>query len=106
MQNRIDRLENLVLSLMTNGPQAAGPAAAAAALSQAHSASSVSGSSSFPVNTEGTPQDDMDYDEDDPDVTDVAKSIGVMKMDGEKALYISEAHWYSLLAEVCCSDSI
>src|ERR1700753_4058894 len=79
MQNRIDRLENLVLSLMTNGPQSAGPQAAAAVLAQANSgpASSVSGSSSFPVDTEDTTvQDDMEYaDEHDADVADVAKSI-------------------------------
>jgi hypothetical protein len=104
MQNRIDRLENLVLSLMTNGPQSAGPKAAAAVLAEAQSgaASSVSGSSSFPVDTEDTTvHDDMDFgDEQDAEVEDVAKSIGVMKVDGEKSIYISEAHWYSILAEV------
>jgi hypothetical protein len=105
MQNRIDRLENLVLSLMTNGPQSAGPQAATAALAQTNSsngpASSVSGSSSFPVDTEDTVHDDMDFeDEQDPDVVSVTKNIGVMKMDGAKSMYIPEAHWYSILAEV------
>lgn len=88
---------------MTDGPTAAGPAAAAAALAHTQStgaASSVSGSSSFPIDTDETANDDMDYDEDQ-DVNAVAKSIGVMKVDGGKAMYISEAHWYSLLAEVC-----
>jgi hypothetical protein len=37
MQNRIDRLEGLVLPLMTNGAQSAGPAAAAAAISRSQS---------------------------------------------------------------------
>jgi hypothetical protein len=103
MQNRIDRLENLVLSLMTNGPQAAGPAAAAAALAQtgsAATASSVSGSSGFPVDTEDTNHDDMDFDDGDTEVNDVAKSIGFMKVDGAKSMYISEAHWFNILAEV------
>jgi len=105
MQNRIDRLENLVLSLMTNGPQAAGPSAAAAAL--AHTtpstgpASSISGSSTFPVDTEDTIHEDMDFgEEQDAEVADVAKSIGVMKVDGGKSMYVSETHWYSILAEV------
>lgn len=106
MQNRIDRLENLVLSLMTNGPQSAGPQAAAAVLAQTNSgtASSVSGSSSFPVDTEDTTvHDDMDFGDDpDAEVENVAKSIGVMKVDGGKSIYISEAHWYSILAEVSC----
>jgi hypothetical protein len=106
MQNRIDRLENLVLSLMTNGPQSAGPTAATAALAQtteapAGPASSVSGSSSFPVDTEDTNHDDMEFGDDhDAEVNDVAKSIGVMKVDSGKVFYASEAHWYSILAEV------
>ncbi|KAG9536290.1 hypothetical protein KCU77_g23346, partial [Aureobasidium melanogenum] len=37
MQNRIDRLESLVLSLMTNGTQAAGPSAAHAAINSSRS---------------------------------------------------------------------
>jgi hypothetical protein len=40
MQNRIDRLEGLVLSLMTNGAQSAGPAAAQAAIAQSMSSAS------------------------------------------------------------------
>jgi hypothetical protein len=39
MQNRIDRLEGLVLSLMTNGAQSAGPAAAQAAIASSHMSS-------------------------------------------------------------------
>jgi hypothetical protein len=106
MQNRIDRLENLVLSLMTNGPQSAGPAAAAAALAQTTDtpvgpASSVSGSSSFPMETEDTNHDDIEFGDDhDEEVNNVAKSIGVMKVDSGKVFYASEAHWYSILAEV------
>jgi len=105
MQNRIDRLEGLVLSLMTNGPQSAGPAAAVAALAQTNPMppSSVSESSSgFQVDTEDTNNDDMEQDGDDEDkeVDNVAKSIGVMKVDGGKNMFISEAHWYSILAEI------
>jgi hypothetical protein len=110
MQNRIDRLENLVLSLMTNGPQSAGPQAAAEALAQTNitgPASSVSGSSSFPVETEDTNPDDMDFgDEQDEEVARVTKNIGVLKVDGSKSMYISEAHWYSILAGVSTAQTV
>ena len=48
MQNRIDRLESLVLSLMTNGAQSAGPAAANAALSDGLRGSYSGGSPDHP----------------------------------------------------------
>jgi hypothetical protein len=51
MQNRIDRLEGLVLSLMTNGAQSAGPAAAVSEISRTQSDSA--GSSSFPLDLDG-----------------------------------------------------
>ena len=106
MQNRIDRLESLVLSLMTNGPQSAGPAAATAAISAAGpvTGSSVSGSSAgFPLDVDG---DDVIKEEiggqqqEDNEIDQVARSIGVMKVDNNKAVFMSEAHWYSILAEI------
>lgn len=107
VQNRIDKLENLVLSLMTNGPASAGPRAAAAALEQTRSlpTGSISEeSSAFPVETDDTlnedeMEDDMQEDQDE-DVDKISKSIGVMKVDSGKSIYISEEHWYSMLAEV------
>lgn len=98
MQNRIDRLEGLVLSLMTNGAQSAGPAAAAAALSASTS--------------NGTPDDPQEYDIDEDDMvkdevrddeseTDqVTKSFGVMKVDNNKSMYFGEAHWATILSDV------
>ncbi|GMG08737.1 unnamed protein product [Aspergillus oryzae] len=92
MQNRIDRLESLVLSLMTNGSQAAGPAAAMAALS---------GNSSSIGSTQHTT--DLDLDEDtsggpeESDTEQVTKSFGIMKVDNNKSYYFSEAHWASVL---------
>lgn len=106
MQNRIDRLEGLVLSLMTNGPQSAGPVAAVAALAQTKStpASDMSRiSSNLTIDTGDSNHDDMEEDmddRDDRDVDHVAKSIGVMKVDGGKNMFISEAHWFSILAEI------
>lgn len=38
---------------------------------------------------------------DDSDVEQVAKSIGVMKVDNNKTIFASEAHWYAILGEVC-----
>jgi len=108
MQNRIDRLEGLVLSLMTNGAQSAGPAAAAAAIAGSRMASSTSGSSAdAPLDVdyrqdtikEENGMDDMDGDES--EVDRVAKSIGVMKVDNNRQFFISEQHWYAILGEVC-----
>ncbi|KAL1634399.1 hypothetical protein SLS56_002409 [Neofusicoccum ribis] len=115
MQNRIDRLEGLVLSLMTNGAQSAGPAAAAAAIAsmnlpsnpQSHQGS-ISGSSST---MDATLDVDVDAPEpikeeqgstahEDSDVEQVAKSIGVMKVDNNKTIFASEAHWYAILGEI------
>lgn len=95
MQNRIDRLEGLVLSLMTNGAQSAGPTAAAAAI-----AGSMSGSSAdHPHDLNGTESIKEEEDEDS-EVEQVAKSIGVMKVDNNRAIFASEAHWYAILGEI------
>ncbi|PGH26814.1 hypothetical protein AJ80_01580 [Polytolypa hystricis UAMH7299] len=96
MQNRIDRLENLVLSLMTNGAQAAGPAAAVAAVNS-------SGSSDSQRNMNDLDIDDDDIDEkDESDTEQVTKAIGFMKVDtqSQKSYYVSEAHWASILNEI------
>ncbi|KAK3065921.1 hypothetical protein LTS18_002240, partial [Coniosporium uncinatum] len=107
MQNRIDRLEGLVLSLMTNGAQSAGPAAAAAAIAGSRMAGSTSGSSAdAPLDVdyrqdtikEENGMDDMDGD--DSEVDRVAKSIGVMKVDNNRQFFVSEQHWYAILAEI------
>jgi hypothetical protein len=100
MQNRIDRLEGLVLSLMTNGAQSAGPAAAAAAINRSQSDSA---GSSFPREAEQE-DDDMirEDDEDDSDVDGVANSLGVLKVDSDKGktTYIGDSHWHLVLADV------
>lgn len=94
MQNRIDRLESLVLSLMTNGSQSAGPSAAMAAIS--------GNSSAGPARH----LNEADVDEDGPggheesETEQVTKSFGIMKFDNNKSYYISDAHWASVLNEV------
>jgi hypothetical protein len=92
MQNRIDRLEGLVLSLMTNGAQSGGPAAAMAALSQGGSADSR-------PDLDG---DAMNAGEEESDTEQVTRSLGIMKFDSkdQKSFYISQAHWASILNDV------
>lgn len=110
MQNRIDRLEGLVLSLMTNGSQAAGPAAAAQALS---TGTSTIGSGSLGPNLDNEldettmmEAEDAEADEDgqeaESETDGVTKSFGIMKVDTErqKTFYIGEAHWAALLNEI------
>jgi hypothetical protein len=93
MQNRIDRLESLVLSLMTNGNQSAGPAAAVAALSNE---SATSGQSVRDIEV----GDDAGDGQNDSETESVTKSFGIMKVDNNKSYYISEAHWASVLNDV------
>jgi hypothetical protein len=104
MQNRIDRLESLVLSLMTNGAQSAGPTAATAALaSTAPTTESIrSGSSAgFPLDVDSVKEEMENGQEgDESEVDQVAKSMGIMKVDSNKNIFASEQHWYSILAEV------
>ena len=102
MQNRIDRLEGLVLSLMTNGAQSAGPAAAAAAISRSHSDSAAS--SSLPYDQEYE-NDDMikeEGEEEESDVEGVTNSLGVLKVDADqgKSMYVGDSHWHLVLADV------
>lgn len=100
MQNRIDRLEGLVLSLMTNGAQSAGPAAAVAAISRSQSDST---GSLPPVMAE---DDDMIKEEEecdeDSDVDGVANSLGVLKVDPDKgkSQYFGDSHWHLVLQDV------
>ncbi|KIH90260.1 C6 transcription factor [Sporothrix brasiliensis 5110] len=106
MQNRIDRLENLVLSLMHtgNGVDAATAASAASivpGVSAANSVSRTDSISSAPKDTGSSqPQDDMD---DESDVDDgLATSLGVLKVDTDrgKSMYIGQEHWHTILSDI------
>lgn len=97
MQNRIDRLEGLVLSLMTNGAQSAGPTAAMATISGDSSAGSTGLSHELDL--------DDDHGAEESDTEQVTKSFGVMKMDNNKSYYISDAHWASVLNDVSLVSS-
>lgn len=95
MQNRIDRLEGLVLSLMTNGYPSTGSAAAMAALSGNDSAGSTHHSNSISVDEDEGPTGPEES-----DTEQVTKSFGIMKVDNNKSYYISDAHWASVLSDV------
>ncbi|KPI45212.1 putative transcriptional regulatory protein [Cyphellophora attinorum] len=105
MQNRIDRLEGLVLSLMTNGSSAPGPAAAGEALSAGGSSGMPSGSLGPDLDNELDGNDDMHDDDDDDNESEtenVTKSFGILKVDqdNKKTFYVGEAHWAALLNEI------
>jgi hypothetical protein len=109
MQNRIDRLEGLVLSLMTNGAQSAGPAAAQAAIAQSMSSAS---SEQYDIGnmasgmSNGQPESIAEEDAgDESEMETVTKSIGIMKVNNNATIFASEAHWYAILGEVCYHSS-
>ncbi|KAK3334773.1 fungal-specific transcription factor domain-containing protein [Neurospora tetraspora] len=108
MQNRIDRLEGLVLSLVHGGanidlPPAATAtnAAATAGGGQGAGSTTTSGSSVFlhVDDDDGAMQDD----EGESDVDDgLATSLGVLKVDADrgKSMYLGQGHWHTVLADI------
>lgn len=103
MQNRIDRLEGLVLSLMTNGAQSAGPTAAVAAISRSQSDSAASSSLQQQELDRGGDHMIKEEDEaDDSEVDGVTDSLGVLKVDADKgkSAYFGDSHWHLVLADV------
>jgi hypothetical protein len=99
MQNRIDRLEGLVLSLMTNGAQSAGPAAAAAAISRSTSISDPPSARAQDLDEDNDMIKEEDEGSDDDPLTN---SFGAMKVDngGGKTTYFGDSHWHLVLADV------
>lgn len=119
MQNRIDRLEGLVLSLMHGGANIDPAAMVAAAEATAPVPSRPSASVSAPSTTDsssfvrvdserdGVMRDDDHRDEDDgrdsdDDTRDLAASVGFLKLDADKGrtMYIGHEHWHTLLADI------
>lgn len=101
MQNRIDRLEGLVLSLMTTGGQPGAVAAAQAAIDPSRS-NSLSTPSDLRLDVDGADaiEEERSNIDDDSEVEQVSKGIGVMKMDNGRSVFASDAHWYAILAEI------
>lgn len=102
MQNRIDRLEGLVLSLMTNGAQSAGAAAASRTLSMSNS----TGSLEYPHDVDVDPEaqkysTSRGEGEDAESETDqVSQSLGMMKVFNNQSTYYGDAHWATILSDV------
>lgn len=103
MQNRIDRLENLVLSLMQPG----GGVDAATAASAAGMVPGVRG----PSFSEGQPSQASQANQashsnpvdeaDDSDIDDgLATSLGVLKVETDRSLYFGQEHWHTLLSDI------
>lgn len=84
---------------MTNGAQSAGPAAAQAAIAASINGSNGSIDQTYDISPESIPEEDAG---DESEVENVTKSIGVMKVDNNRAIFASEAHWYAILGEVRC----
>ncbi|KAI1415594.1 fungal-specific transcription factor domain-containing protein [Hypoxylon sp. FL1857] len=104
MQNRIDRLEGLVLSLMHGGANIE----VSTSSNTVQPAPSTTDSSSAHIerDDEGAMRDDDaegDGDGGDSDVDDgLATSLGVLKVDADKgkSMYIGQEHWHVLLADI------
>ncbi|KAL8648245.1 MAG: hypothetical protein Q9210_005107 [Variospora velana] len=103
MQTRIDRLEGLVLSLMTNGHQSAGPAAANRSLSMSNS----TGSMEYPpdidvdgVNNHANGMLRPDGEGPESETDQVAQSMGVLKVYDNRSMYFGEAHWAAILQDI------
>ncbi|KAG5981284.1 hypothetical protein E4U55_003100 [Claviceps digitariae] len=98
MQNRIDRLEGLVLSLMHNGANTeAGPPQNRVSISQ----STTDGGCSAAKQPRG--EEAVMVDDDESDVDDhLAKSIGYLKVDADKgkSMYVGQQHWHLILSDI------
>ncbi|KAK8097149.1 hypothetical protein PG999_013093 [Apiospora kogelbergensis] len=103
MQNRIDRLEGLVLSLMHGGANVDAHSTEAPATSGNQIGAPSMTDSSDPRldrDDEASMRDEIDEDS---DVDDgLATSLGVLKVDADrgKSMYIGQEHWHTLLADI------
>ncbi|KAL9009989.1 MAG: hypothetical protein Q9173_005028 [Seirophora scorigena] len=104
MQTRIDRLEGLVLSLMTNGAQSAGPAAANRSLSLGASTASMEYPPDIDVDGGNHHANGMmrspDGEGPESETDQVAQSMGVLKVYDNKSMYFGEAHWAAILQDI------
>lgn len=86
------------MSLMTNGSQSAGPTAATRALS-------MSTSTDYPqdvdVEAQGDGTNKGGGEEVESETEQVSQSLGMMKVDNNKSMYFGEAHWATIMNDVC-----
>lgn len=101
MQSRIDRLEGLVLSLMTNGSQSAGATAATRALSMRTSTGSMEYPQDIDIEAQENGTNKGGGEEVESETDQVSQSLGMMKVDNNKSMYFGEAHWATIMNDVC-----
>jgi hypothetical protein len=102
MQNRIDRLEGLVLSLMHNGGGNADSNSTNPSGNAQPGSRSVTGSASSAKMEQDDAAIMVDDDEDSDIENELAASLGVLKVDSDKgkSMYIGQEHWHTLLADI------
>jgi hypothetical protein len=98
MQNRIDRLEGLVLSLMHGGANVDAASAAAAAATSRSVTDSASSAKVGRGDEAVMAEDDENSDEEE----GLATSLGFLKVDTDKgkSLYVGQQHWHTILADI------
>ncbi|KAK4154019.1 fungal-specific transcription factor domain-containing protein [Chaetomidium leptoderma] len=104
MQNRIDRLEGLVLSLMHGGanidvPSLPGASSVSSGGAASNASPSTADTSSLPAKPEGHDDGAM-QDDDESDIDDgLATSLGVLRVDPDRSkhVYLGEEHWHTIL---------
>lgn len=101
MQSRIDRLEGLVLSLMTNGSQSPGATAATRALSMSTSTGSMDYPQDVDIEAQENGTNKGGGEEVESETDQVSQSLGMMKVDNNKSMYFGEAHWATIMNDVC-----
>ncbi|ROT37403.1 fungal-specific transcription factor domain-containing protein [Sodiomyces alkalinus F11] len=111
MQNRIDRLEGLVLSLMHGGANIS-PSSAAVAATASSSGKSTTPPQRVRMTTDSVSSSKCDRDDeagmndDNDDDSDVdgglATSLGILKFDPNqgKSMYIGQEHWHLILTDI------
>ncbi|KAL1883835.1 hypothetical protein VTK73DRAFT_7623 [Phialemonium thermophilum] len=109
MQNRIDRLESLVLSLMHGGANldpstvAAASSAVTGMTTAATTAAATMSSSSatkIDISEDGAMKDDEGNDSDSDE--ELSTSLGFLKVDTDhgKSMYIGQENWHTILADI------
>lgn len=103
MQNRINRLEGLVLSLMHGGANLPAQPGAGSGASASQSVTDSGGSSAAKVsNDHGGEMIDEDEEADSDVDHDLSKSLGVLKVDTDKgkSMYFGQESWHTVLADI------
>jgi hypothetical protein len=107
MQSRIDRLEGLVLSLMSGNSNNVSPRNRDGRSSSSGAAYSESRDGDAEHDDDAMEEEEHEYQgggerekDVEEDVEEVRNALGIMKVHGGKSFYRGETHWAALLLEV------